>query len=135
MRGRRVSRRVLLYGTPVAVGGVAFGSGDPAVAAVAAAAGTASPRDHGAVGDGVTDDTAAVQACLASNLAVDFGGPESTYLITETLIVGRSTPQVLTGRGATIRAGAGVNLMRFRGPATPYAGWCSTAPDGPAGWA
>jgi hypothetical protein len=74
----------------------------------------ASPKDYGAVGDGLADDTAAVNACLAGNRAVDFGGPETTYLITGTLLVSQSVPQTVTGRGATVKAGAAVDMMRFK---------------------
>jgi hypothetical protein len=82
----------------------------------------ASPKDFGAVGDGVVDDTAAINQCLTQSRAVDFGGPETTYLVTGTLLVQQSVPQVLTGRGATIRAGAGVNLMRFKNAAHTIGG-------------
>ncbi|MFC7549292.1 right-handed parallel beta-helix repeat-containing protein [Plantactinospora sp. GCM10030261] len=120
MESQQVTRRTLLYGTPVAFGSVIAGSGAPAAAAptttsALAATPAASPRDYGAVGDGVADDTAAVNACLAANRGVDFGGPESTYLVTGTLLVAQAAPQVISASGATVKAGAAVNLMRLRG--------------------
>jgi hypothetical protein len=45
----------------------------------------ANIQDFGAVGDGVTDDTVAIQAAIASNLNVFF--PAGTYKITDTLVV------------------------------------------------
>lgn len=114
MNARNVSRRAVLYGTPAAVGGALAGAGCTAAAAAPAATRTASPRDYGAVGDGVADDTAAINACLAANRGVDFGGPESTYRITDTVLVAESSPQTLVAAGATIRAGAPVVLMRLR---------------------
>jgi nitrous oxidase accessory protein NosD len=113
MSVRGMGRRALLAGAPVAAGTAVLGLG-PERAGAAAATSTASPRDYGAVGDGVADDTAAVNACLAANRAVDFGGPESTYLITGTLLVEQTAGQVLFGHGATVRAGAAVNMMRMR---------------------
>ncbi|MFF5296560.1 right-handed parallel beta-helix repeat-containing protein [Paractinoplanes globisporus] len=89
-------------------------SGQPASAAPAVAGSGATPQDYGAVGDGVADDTAAINQCLAANRAVDFGGPENTYLISDTLYVQQSVPQVLTAAGATIKAGAAVNMMRLK---------------------
>ena len=65
----------------------------------------ASPKEFGAIGDGVTDDTAAVNRCLAASRAVDFGGPQNVYLITGSLLVAQALPQVLTARGAVLRGG------------------------------
>jgi lysophospholipase L1-like esterase len=76
---------------------------------------SASPRDFGAVGDGVADDTAALQACLDASRVVDFGGPQNTYLITGTLRVRQPAPQVLTGGGAGVKAGAAGTMMRLVG--------------------
>jgi lysophospholipase L1-like esterase/nitrous oxidase accessory protein NosD len=84
----------------------------------------ASPKDpqYGAAGDGATDDTAAINACLAQNRVVDFGGPENTYLITGTVLVGRPDSQVVTGRGACLKAGAAVDMMRLAGAAHTVSG-------------
>ena len=45
----------------------------------------ANIKDYGAVGDGVADDTAAIQAAIAADLNVFF--PAGTYKITDTLVV------------------------------------------------
>jgi hypothetical protein len=45
----------------------------------------ANIQDFGAVGDGVTDDTVAIQAAIASNINVFF--PAGTYKITDTLVI------------------------------------------------
>lgn len=105
-----LSRRALLYGAPTAAGAAVLAKPEAAVAAVATGA---SPKDYGAVGDGVADDTTAINQCLATNRAVDLGGPENMYLITDTLYVQQSAPCVVTGYGATIKAGAPVNMMRL----------------------
>ncbi|MGF1491710.1 MAG: glycosyl hydrolase family 28-related protein, partial [Microcoleaceae cyanobacterium] len=46
-------------------------------------AGLVNVRDYGATGDGITDDTAAIQRALAENQAVYF--PNGTYLVSDTL--------------------------------------------------
>src|SRR4051794_34562034 len=112
MTVRNPGRRALLYGGPVVAAGAVLLSGTPAQAAVAGDA--ASPKDFGAAGDGVTDDTAAINRCLAASRLIDFGGPDNTYLITGTLLAERTVSQVLTGGGATIKAGAGVNMLRLK---------------------
>ncbi|MBQ1032485.1 right-handed parallel beta-helix repeat-containing protein [Micromonospora sp. C97] len=112
MTKNSLSRRALLYGTPVLAGAAALTAAEPAMAAGSDTS-VVSPKDYGAVGDGVTDDTAAVQRCLSQGRAVDFGGPGNVYLITNTLTVYQATPQILRGHGATIKAGAAANLMRL----------------------
>lgn len=109
---RKVSRRSLLYGAPVAAGGALLAQGTPASAALRGAG--ASPLDYGAVGDGVADDTAAVNACLAASRAVDLGGAQYTYRITGTLLAVQSSAQVVTGCGATILADAATVMMRLK---------------------
>lgn len=59
-----------------------------------------SIRDFGAAGDGVNDDTAAVQAALNSEKALDWGG--LTYRITSTISRTYTTDVFWEGRGATI---------------------------------
>jgi hypothetical protein len=133
MSARKVSRRTLFYASPVAASAALLathhttpvaGAAPPAILAAAAFSGgiVASPKDYGAMGDGIADDTAAINQCLAQNREVDFGGPDTTYFVTGTLLVQQTVPQVLTGRGAAIKAGAGVNLMRFKNAAHAIGG-------------
>ena len=73
---------------------------------------TISVKDFGAKGDGVTDDTAAINAAIAS---VSFGGnilfPNGTYLVTSQIVV---TAKVkLIGFGIATENGTGA---AFRGP-------------------
>ena len=56
---------------------------------------TVSVNDFGAVGDGVTDDTAAIQAALDASLKVNF--PPGRYLISSTLTL--RTNQTISGNG------------------------------------
>lgn len=64
---------------------------------------TVSVKDFGAVGDGVTDDTAAIQAAVT---AVSSGGvvllPAGTYLVSTINVTGKSV--VLSGYGATLNS-------------------------------
>ena len=60
---------------------------------------TVSVKDFGAVGDGTTDDTAAIQAALNANLAVYF--PPATYLVSALTLQGF---QKISGYGATLQA-------------------------------
>jgi len=63
---------------------------------------TVSVKDFGAVGDGVTDDTVAIQAALNSS-ALSVTVPNGTYKITATLTIGSNKSFVLSD-GATITA-------------------------------
>lgn len=62
-------------------------------------------RTFGAVGDGVTDDTAAVQRALNAGQRVSFGGPPNVYAVTNTITIPSS--RTLEGAQATVRRKAG----------------------------
>lgn len=57
-------------------------------------------RRYGAVGDGVTDDTAAVQAAVDTGLPLDFGA--GTYRITSAVTVAATGDVAWAGKGASI---------------------------------
>lgn len=59
-----------------------------------------SIRDFGAVGDGITDDTIAVQAAMNSQKPLDWGG--LTYRITSAVTCNYTTDVYWEGRNATI---------------------------------
>ena len=60
---------------------------------------TVSVMDFGAVGDGVTDDSAAIQAAIDASGSVYF--PEGTYLVNTKLVPTRIVDLIGGGRGAT----------------------------------
>lgn len=68
-----------------------------------------TPRQFGAACNGITDDTTAILAAIATGRSVDFGGVENTYLISSSLTP--STGQHLFGRGATIKTAANIALI------------------------
>jgi len=59
-------------------------------------------RSFGAVGNGVADDTAALNAAVASGLALWWGGPEKVYRITAALTATLTQDIVWRSGGATI---------------------------------
>jgi hypothetical protein len=64
---------------------------------------TVSVKDFGAVGNGVTNDTAAIQAAVTASKAVDFGGAENNYFVNGTIAL--QAGQTLIG-SATITQNA-----------------------------
>ncbi|MFD0524457.1 right-handed parallel beta-helix repeat-containing protein [Paractinoplanes durhamensis] len=122
MTTRGISRRILLAGAPVV--GVTAAVGAPAAPALAAAAGpVATPADFQAAGDGVADDTAALNRALAQARVLDFGGPDRIYRVTADLIAGQATPQFLVGTGAIIRfSGAKHGPLRLKAAAHQVSG-------------
>lgn len=71
-----------------------------------------SVKDYGAVGDGVTDDTAAIQAAItASTGSVLF--PAGAYLISTMLSTADGTPLKLYGEGkaSIIKKGANIDMI------------------------
>ena len=68
-----------------------------------------SVKDFGAVGDGTTDDTAAIQAAVNAALRVSFVGPEKNYKVTGTITL--RTGQFLDFMGATITQATSQKIM------------------------
>lgn len=101
----KISRRgVLRTGlVATAAGGAAAVVAEPAAAAVAGD-GWISVLDHGAVGDGVTDDTTAIRAAFRAAIAgatpVYF--PPRAYRVSDELLVLGLTDAVISGHGATL---------------------------------
>ena len=59
-----------------------------------------TPKQFGAVGNGIADDTAAIQACLAAQKPVDWQG--LTYKITAPILQACTSDVIWMGNGATI---------------------------------
>ncbi|MEI6559987.1 MAG: glycosyl hydrolase family 28-related protein [Rhodospirillaceae bacterium] len=71
-----------------------------------------SARDFGAAGDGVTDDTLAIQAALTSHAAVYL--PPGSYRITSTLTLGFGKTLAGAGQSSIIRGtGTGFDLIQL----------------------
>lgn len=71
-----------------------------------------SVRDFGAVGDGVTDDTIALQSALSQARAVHV--PAGTYLISNTLTIGYGRTLAGDGQSSVIKgSGAGFDLIHL----------------------
>jgi hypothetical protein len=62
-----------------------------------------SVRDYGARGDGVTDDTAAIQAAVAASKKLFF--PAGRYRLTSSITISGVNGLVLEGAGASLEAG------------------------------
>ncbi|MDR3543197.1 MAG: hypothetical protein P4L69_19870, partial [Desulfosporosinus sp.] len=69
--------------------------------------GTANPEAYGAIGDGLTDDTSAIQACITANSNIVFG-VNKTYRITATLNV--TSNKTIDLNGSTITNNDGASL-------------------------
>ena len=84
---------------------------------------TVSVKDFGAVGDGVTDDTAAIQAAIASAPGtLEF--PAGVYLCESRVIAGTECPNGISfiGTGNTGAPGSGSTAVTIRYTATT--GYC-----------
>ena len=94
------------------------------------AASFVSVLEFGAVGDGVHDDTSAIQACInaasLSNGTVLFPSTSGEYIITSPLFLGNgsSSTGASTQAGVTLQGGG--NTSAFQAPAIKYTG-ASTA--------
>lgn len=69
------------------------------------------PQDYGAVGDGVADDTQAIQDCIDSNTAVFF--PPGTYKITSPLTIKNGLTLYGNNRLNTLIKAVGCDLAHF----------------------
>jgi hypothetical protein len=74
-----------------------------------------SVNDFGAVGDGATDDTAAIQAALNSAKQIHFGGSEKIYLVNATLTISSSNISLFGGATITLAENANCNIMSIMG--------------------
>ena len=69
----------------------------------------ATPQMYGAKGDGVTNDTNAIKACIAANDHVYF--PRGTYIMTEPLVIDKHNLVIIGDEGMTW----GKTCIRFQG--------------------
>ncbi|HEV2122982.1 MAG TPA: right-handed parallel beta-helix repeat-containing protein [Chloroflexota bacterium] len=86
----------------------------------------ANVREYGAAGNGITDDTAAIQQAVDSRTGLVFF-PQGDYKISRTIEVG------LAEKGKTVLRGAGARLVHHgEGPALRFTGThlASASPDG-----
>ncbi|NQT12882.1 MAG: right-handed parallel beta-helix repeat-containing protein, partial [Planctomycetes bacterium] len=80
-------------------------------------AGLATVRDFGAVGDGVTDDTAAIQKAVDQG-AGDISFPRGVYRISQTILINLDE----VGPTSLVGSGAARILMTGPGPAVKFVG-------------
>lgn len=74
----------------------------------------ANVMDYGAVGDGTTDDSAAITAALAASDTVYFPKPATAYRVASTIIVA-SNKTLTAAAGAKLLVDAGVNALWVQG--------------------
>jgi hypothetical protein len=78
-----------------------------------------SVKDFGAVGDGVTDDTAAIQAALNASVGKELFFPSGNYLVTSSLIFPTAGDNVeniaLVGEAGTVVAANALTTISFTG--------------------
>jgi len=70
-----------------------------------------SVKDFGAKGDGLTDDTLAIQKAIAAHSSIYV--PPGTYLISQPLVLGSNQTLVGAGQSATIKANTLVNILEI----------------------
>jgi polygalacturonase len=109
------------------VGFIQSGSGAVATTVQAKLRESVSVKDFGAVGDGVTDDTAAIQAAVASGKSLYFPQPTLFYNITSALSI---TVPFETG---LYQVFGGTGAVTLNAPA--YPDWFGTGTDGSTGGA
>jgi hypothetical protein len=102
-----------------AVTHVATGAGAVATTVQAKLRESVSVKDFGAVGDGVTDDTAAIQTAINASVAKELFLPAGNYLVTSSLIFPTSGDNVrsiaLVGEQGTVVAAAALTTISFTG--------------------
>jgi parallel beta-helix repeat protein len=79
-----------------------------------------SVQDFGAVGDGATNDTAAIQAALTANVGGDIYFPKGIYLITATLKIDSNTRIYGVGESSRIKTVANIVMLEGVNPAIIY---------------
>ena len=92
-----------------------------------------SVKDFGAVGDGVADDTAAIQAAITASANKALYFPAGTYKVTQTLLVSGNVNVFGAGIGSTVIDGSSITsgfVIQFTGPALSLIGTVSSANTG-----
>ncbi|WP_425236736.1 Ig-like domain-containing protein [Ulvibacterium sp.] len=72
----------------------------------------ASLQSYGAVGDGITDDTAAIQNAFDNETDIT-SDPNKTYLISSSLVLDQNMAQIIDLNGSTITRNGHVHWMLF----------------------
>ncbi|WP_299534721.1 Ig-like domain-containing protein [Ulvibacterium sp.] len=72
----------------------------------------ASLQSYGAVGDGITDDTAAIQSAFDNETDIT-SDPNKTYLISSSLVLDQNMAQIIDLNGSTITRNGHVHWMLF----------------------